>query len=99
MEAVAFVIATVYGLFVFYIIIGLGLFRDVSEPALVIGTWLAVVSGGCWYLSAIIPPIWPTRLLLAGVLSAAAAISAAGAAAFLVPDDQLASVRNAFGLG
>ena len=68
MEAVAFVIATVYGLFVFYIIIGPGLFRDVSEPALLIGTWLAVVSGGCWYLSAIIPPIWPTRLLLAGVL-------------------------------
>jgi hypothetical protein len=87
-----FTICTAYGLVIFYLIIGFGLFRASSDAALVFGTWLAASSGGFWYFAAIVPPIWPTRVVFAAALNA-------GAAAFLVPGDKLSLVRNAFGLG
>ncbi len=98
LTAAKFYLAIAYANVGFFILISAGLFRDHSVDGLVIGTWLATSSGLLWYMAAVAPIIWPTRTLLSAAFNIGAAFCAAGSALFLVPDDRLPLVRNAFGL-
>ena len=90
---------TIYGALLFVILVYLGLHRTDAVDSLVIGTWMAVVSGLCWYLSAVVPLATPQLPHVAGGLNVAAASFAAGSASYLVPDDKIGAVLKALGLG
>jgi hypothetical protein len=91
-------LAVLYGVFVLYVVIGLGLFRGPSVDAIATGTWLAAASGFLWYFASVAVLIWPDRLFIGVAGNVGAAVSAAGSAAFLVPEDKLLIVRHVFGL-
>ncbi|MBV8912722.1 MAG: hypothetical protein JOZ05_06750 [Acetobacteraceae bacterium] len=71
-----------------------GLTRFGSADPIVTGTLLAGLSGLFWYLAAVVPLAFPDRIYAAAGLNMAAAVLAASAACYLVPDERLPMVRS-----
>jgi len=95
------IFAIAYGITAIYTVICLGLFRLSPLSPIVTGTRLAASSGLLWYFAAVSPLIWPKANKgdwLAALFNVGAAVSAAGSAAFLVPNDQLTLIKTTFGL-